>query len=92
MVIHCKRLNQILLILWGDIHDLSQILHYPGNNSMPTWIHVLRPSIPVWLNVEMNCICKSVSYMLQNCVIIYTKVFLSIWNQLQVWKMKRIDT
>ena len=54
MVIHCKKLNQILLILWGDIHDLSQILHYPGNDSMPTWIHVLRPSIPVWLNVEMG--------------------------------------
>src|ERR1700729_2889534 len=33
MVIHCKRLNQILSILWGDIRDLSQILHYPGNDS-----------------------------------------------------------
>ena len=36
MVIHCKRLNQILSILWGDIRDLSQILHYPGNDSIMT--------------------------------------------------------
>jgi hypothetical protein len=27
MVIHCDRLDQIPFILWGDIHDLSQILH-----------------------------------------------------------------
>ena len=36
MVIHCKRLNQIPSILWGDIRDLSQILHYPGNDSIMT--------------------------------------------------------
>jgi hypothetical protein len=36
MIIHCKRLDQILLILWGDIHNLCQIFHCPGNDS--TWI------------------------------------------------------
>jgi len=36
MVIHCKKLDQILFILWADIHNLSQILHCPGNVS--TWI------------------------------------------------------
>ena len=34
MVIYCKRPDQILWILWGDIHDLPQILHYPGNISI----------------------------------------------------------
>src|ERR1700683_4482313 len=34
MVIHCKRPNEILLILWGDMCDLSRILHYPGNDSI----------------------------------------------------------
>ena len=34
IVIYCKRPNQILWILWGDIHNLSQILHYPGNISI----------------------------------------------------------
>ena len=33
MVIDCKRPDQIPWILWGDIRDLSQILHYPGNDS-----------------------------------------------------------
>ena len=33
MVIHCKRPNEILLILWADMCDLSRILHYPGNDS-----------------------------------------------------------
>jgi hypothetical protein len=36
MVIHCKRLDQIPLILWGNMHNLSQILHIPGKDSMPT--------------------------------------------------------
>ena len=34
MVIHCKRPDQFPLILWGDIRDLPQILHYPGNDSI----------------------------------------------------------
>ena len=42
-------------------------------------------------NGSLHCICKSVSYMSQDCAIIYTKVFLSVWNQLQVQKMKGID-
>ena len=33
MVIHCERPDHIPWILWRDIHDLSQILHYPGNDS-----------------------------------------------------------
>jgi hypothetical protein len=32
MVIHCKRPDQIPLILWGDMRDLSQILHIPGSS------------------------------------------------------------
>ena len=36
MVIYHKRPDHIPWILWGDIHDLSQILHYPGNDSMQT--------------------------------------------------------
>jgi hypothetical protein len=42
-------------------------------------------------NGGLNHIHKSVSYMSQDRVIIYTKVFLSVWNQLQVRKMKGID-
>ena len=34
MVIRCKRPDQILSSLWGDMHDLSQILHIPGNDSI----------------------------------------------------------
>ena len=33
MVIHCERPDHIPWILWRDIHYLSQILHYPGNDS-----------------------------------------------------------
>ena len=33
MVIYWKRPDHILSMLWGDIHDLSQILHYPANDS-----------------------------------------------------------
>ena len=33
MVIHCKRHYWIPLILWGDMCNLSQILHIPGNDS-----------------------------------------------------------
>ena len=33
MVIYCKRPNQIPLIPWEDIHNLSQILHIPGTDS-----------------------------------------------------------
>ena len=33
MVICCKKPDRILWILWGDIHDLSQILQYSGNIS-----------------------------------------------------------
>ena len=33
IVIHCKRPDQIPLILWGDIHDLSHILHFPSNDT-----------------------------------------------------------
>jgi hypothetical protein len=35
-------------------------------------------------NGGLNRIPKSVSYMLQDRAIIYTKVFLSIWNQLSI--------
>ena len=34
MVIDCKRPDQIPWILWGGIHHLSQILHYPGSDSI----------------------------------------------------------
>ena len=34
MVIRFERPSQIMLSLWGDMHDLSQILHIPGNDSM----------------------------------------------------------
>ena len=60
--------------------------------NMDPCLTCINSSVAECGNGRLNCICKSVSYMLQNCVIIYTKVFLSIWNQLQVWKMKGIDT
>jgi hypothetical protein len=37
MVIHCNRPDQIPWIFWGGIHDLSQILHHPGNDSNRVW-------------------------------------------------------
>jgi len=42
-------------------------------------------------NGSLNRIRKSVSYMSQDRAIIYTKVFLSVWNRLRVRKMKGID-
>jgi hypothetical protein len=42
-------------------------------------------------NGGLNRICKSVSYMSQDRAIIYTKVFLSVWNRLWVRKMEGID-
>jgi hypothetical protein len=42
-------------------------------------------------NGGLNRIRKSVSYMSQDRAIIYTKVFLSIWNRLRVRTMQGID-
>jgi hypothetical protein len=56
MVIHCKRLNQIPLILWGDIRDLSRILHYPGNDSAKMETILLAPKKRHYIHADCSFI------------------------------------
>ncbi|EGN92941.1 hypothetical protein SERLA73DRAFT_127054 [Serpula lacrymans var. lacrymans S7.3] len=42
-------------------------------------------------NSALKQICKSVSYMSQDQAILYTKVFISIWNHLKIRKMLGVD-
>ena len=63
IVIHCERPDHMPWILWGDIQDLSQILHYPGNDKCFHWqgelivVYVMPPFsnwITKWLNIRRS--------------------------------------
>ncbi|EGO05093.1 hypothetical protein SERLA73DRAFT_174094 [Serpula lacrymans var. lacrymans S7.3] len=42
-------------------------------------------------NIALKQIRKSVSYMSQDHAILYTRVFLAVWNRLRIRKMKNIE-
>ena len=64
MVIRYTRPGQIMLSLWGDMHDLSQILHIPGKYSI---IEALEP-IPLFVKgsctpiIEAPCLTEQTGH------------------------------
>jgi len=53
IVIHFKRPNKILLIPWEGIHDLSQVMHFPGTDSIHLPSLILPISGPCWISAPV---------------------------------------